>query len=146
MQFVLYKYSIVRYIDEKRSIIYASNITQLFISTRSFYTTLFILILFITFLKLDFKKIYQVVLAKSNSRTLLSKQVLSNSHSEVNALETKYSKNGPSKIFGSQSLKTLKGYGVLNRPYPLKFSKGCLPQNLLIPLLNTLSHLYSTVS
>ena len=29
----------------------------------------------------------------------------------------------------------------LSRPYPFKFFKGCLPQNLLRPLLNTLSHL-----
>ena len=28
----------------------------------------------------------------------------------------------------------------LSRPHPLKFFKCCLPQNLLIPLLNTLSH------
>ena len=27
---------------------------------------------------------------------------------------------------------------VLSRPYPLKFFKGCLPQNLLCLLLNTL--------
>ena len=27
------------------------------------------------------------------------------------------------------------------RPYPFKLFKGCLPQNLLTPLLNTLSHL-----
>ena len=42
-------------------------------------------------------------------------------------------KNGPSKICGRQSLKNL------NRPYPLKFFKGCLPQILLGPVLNTLS-------
>ena len=29
----------------------------------------------------------------------------------------------------------------LSRPYPFKFFKECLPQNLLHPLLNTLSHL-----
>ena len=29
----------------------------------------------------------------------------------------------------------------LNRPYTFKFFKGCLPQNLLSPLLNALSHL-----
>ena len=29
----------------------------------------------------------------------------------------------------------------LSRPYPFKYFKGCLPQNLLSPLLNTLSHL-----
>ena len=32
---------------------------------------------------------------------------------------------------------------TLSRPYPLKFFRGCLPQNLLISPLNTLSHLYA---
>ena len=30
-----------------------------------------------------------------------------------------------------------------SRPYAFKFLKGCLPQILLGPLLNTLSHIYS---
>ena len=30
---------------------------------------------------------------------------------------------------------------VRSRPYPFKFFKGCLPQILLGPLLNTLSHM-----
>ena len=30
----------------------------------------------------------------------------------------------------------------LSRPYPFKFFKGCLSQNLLSPLLNTLLHLF----
>ena len=29
----------------------------------------------------------------------------------------------------------------LSRPNPFKFFKGCFPQNLLSPLLNTLSHI-----
>ena len=29
----------------------------------------------------------------------------------------------------------------LGRPYPFKSFKGCLPQNLLSPLSNTLSHM-----
>ena len=29
----------------------------------------------------------------------------------------------------------------LTRPYPFKFFKGCLPQNLLSSLMNTLSHI-----
>ena len=32
----------------------------------------------------------------------------------------------------------------LSRPYPLKFFKGCFPQILLGPFLNTLSHMYQT--
>ena len=39
-------------------------------------------------------------------------------------------KNGPSKIWGRQPL-----------PYHFKLFKGCLPQILLGPFLNTLSHL-----
>ena len=42
-------------------------------------------------------------------------------------------KNGPSKIYRRQPLKNLKGY-------PYKFFKGCLPQILLDPFLNTLPH------
>ena len=30
----------------------------------------------------------------------------------------------------------------LSRPYPFNFFKGSLPQNLLSPLLNTLSHIF----
>ena len=32
-------------------------------------------------------------------------------------------------------------YLCVSRQYPLKFFKGCLPQNLLSPLLNTLSQI-----
>ena len=46
--------------------------------------------------------------------------------------------NGPSKICGTQPLKNLKGYGLLKQTISLKFFKGCLPQNLLSTLLNTL--------
>ena len=42
-------------------------------------------------------------------------------------------KNGPCKICGRQPLKKLKGHGLLKQ-------KGCLPQILLDPSLNTLSH------
>ena len=50
-------------------------------------------------------------------------------------------KNEPSKIYGRQTLKNLKGYGLLKADYvPFKFFKGCLPQILLSPFLNTLSH------
>ena len=46
-------------------------------------------------------------------------------------------KNGPNKICGKQSLKKLRLYGPY-RPYHLKFFKGCLPQILPGPFLNTL--------
>ena len=54
-------------------------------------------------------------------------------------------KNRQSKICGRQSLKNLKGYGLpkayfLN--FSFKFFKGCLPQILSGPFLNTLSHIF----
>ena len=39
------------------------------------------------------------------------------------------------------AFKKFQGMVCLSRPYPLKYLKDCLPQNLLSPLLNTLSHL-----
>ena len=41
-----------------------------------------------------------------------------------------------------KSLKKLKGYCCLSKPYPSKFFKGCLPQILLGPSLNTLSKMF----
>ena len=49
-------------------------------------------------------------------------------------------KSGLSKFCGRQPLKYWKGYDLLSRPYPFKFFKGCLPQNLHSPLFNTFSH------
>ena len=45
-------------------------------------------------------------------------------------------KNGPIKICGTQPLKNLRDMVCLSR-----FFKGCLPQILLDPFLNTLSHM-----
>ena len=50
-------------------------------------------------------------------------------------------KSGLSKFYGRRPLKILKGYGLLKQTIPFKFFKGCLPQNLLSSLLNTLSHI-----
>ena len=51
-------------------------------------------------------------------------------------------KNEPSKIYGRQPLKNLKGYGLLKADHtPFKFFKGCHPQILLSSFLNTLSHI-----
>ena len=47
--------------------------------------------------------------------------------------------NGSSKICGRQPLKNLKGYGLFKQKNPFRFLKGCLPQTLLSPLLNTVS-------
>ena len=49
--------------------------------------------------------------------------------------------SGLNKFCGRQPLKKLKGYRILKQTISFKFFKGCLPQNLLSPLLNTLSHL-----
>ena len=51
-------------------------------------------------------------------------------------------KGGPNKFCGRQPLKHLKGY-IWSA---FKFFKGCLPQNLLSPLLNTLSQISSDFS
>ena len=49
----------------------------------------------------------------------------------------KVPKNRPSRICGRQTLKNLKGYGLLYIPF--KNFKGRLTQILLSPFLNTLS-------
>ena len=49
-------------------------------------------------------------------------------------------KNGPSKISGRHPLKNLKGYGLPQQTISLQIFKGRLPQILLGPFLNTLSH------
>ena len=55
-------------------------------------------------------------------------------YTPVTKIWDKYSENGPSKTCGRQPLKNLKGYGLL------KIFKGCLPQMLLGPFVNTLPH------
>ena len=50
-----------------------------------------------------------------------------------NHMWDKVFKSGLSKFCG-------RPYLCLSGQYPLKFFEGCLPQNLLSPLLNTLSH------
>ena len=54
--------------------------------------------------------------------------------------------SGLSKCCGRQSLKNFKGYGLLKQTILLNFFKGCLPQNLLSPLFNTLSHIFLAFS
>ena len=48
---------------------------------------------------------------------------------------------GPSRIFGRQPLKKFKRYGLLKQTIFLQIFKGCLPQILLGPFLNNLSHI-----
>ena len=50
-------------------------------------------------------------------------------------------KSGLSKFCGRQHLKKFKGYGLLKQTISLEFFKGCLPLNLLSPLLRTLPHI-----
>ena len=45
------------------------------------------------------------------------------------------------KFCGRHPFKSLKRYGLFNRPYPFRFLKVCLPQNLLSPLFSTLLQL-----
>ena len=52
-------------------------------------------------------------------------------------LWVKVFKNGPSKICGRQPLTKF----AQSRPYTLKSFKGCLPQILLGPFFNTLTHI-----
>ena len=55
------------------------------------------------------------------------------------SLRDKVFKNGSSKICVRQPLKIWRDIVCLSRPYHFKFFKGCLPQILLGPFLNTLS-------
>ena len=51
-------------------------------------------------------------------------------------------KNGPSKICGGCPFKIFEGvWSALSRPYHFKYFKGCPPQILLGPCLNTLSQM-----
>ena len=52
-------------------------------------------------------------------------------------------KNGSIKVCGRQPLKILKHMVCLSRPYRFKVFKNCLPQILLGPFLNTLSHIFN---
>ena len=68
-------------------------------------------------------------------------------HRSLSRLVLSFLQNGPSKICGRQPLKNLKGFGLLQVDHtPLNFVKGCLPQMLLGPYLNTLSHMILTDS
>ena len=62
----------------------------------------------------------------------------------LSKLYQKYETNANRKIniliFENETRKKDHGLDmVLSRPYPLKFFEGCLPQNLLCLLLNTLT-------
>ena len=53
---------------------------------------------------------------------------------------TKYSRMGQVKLVEDSLKKIWTDMVCLSRPYPFKFFEGCLPQILLCPSLNTLSH------
>ena len=50
------------------------------------------------------------------------------------------------KVFKMDQIKFVEDNLCLNRPYPFKFCKGCLPQILLGSFLNTLSHVNHPLS
>ena len=54
---------------------------------------------------------------------------------------TNYSRKGWVKFMEDSLLKIWSVWSALCRPYPFKFCKGCLPQILLSPFLNTLSQI-----
>ena len=54
-------------------------------------------------------------------------------------------KNGRSNIRGRQSLKNLKSYGLPRQTISLQIFKGCFPQILLGPFLNTLTQMFDWV-
>ena len=56
-------------------------------------------------------------------------------------IRDKVLKRGLSKFYGRHSLTSFKGYGLLKQTISLDFFQGCIPQNLLSPLLNALSHI-----
>ena len=59
------------------------------------------------------------------------------------ANESKYSRMDQVIFVENSISKTSREMLCLSRPYPFKFLKGCLPQILLGPLLNTLFHMFS---
>ena len=66
--------------------------------------------------------------------------------SEFNNNWDKVFKNGPSKICGRPPLKNLMRYGLPKADHTtFKFFKGCLPQILLGPFMNTSSQLWMTL-
>ena len=60
---------------------------------------------------------------------------------DTNQIWGKVFKNWPSKICGRQPLKIWSDMVCWGKPYLFKFFKCCLPQTLLGPFLNTLSHI-----
>ena len=72
---------------------------------------------------------------------ILIMQSITQQKGNVRNIWDKVFKNGPNKVCRRQSLKNLKGYGLLKQTISLQFFKGCLQQVLLGPFLNTLSHL-----
>ena len=63
----------------------------------------------------------------------------------IEIFESKYSRMDLVKIVEDSLSKNWSNMVCLSRPYHFKFVKGCLPQILLGPFLNTLSHLRQKV-
>ena len=92
-------------------------------------------------LQLSYKIYHKKVYLKHIMYVLAVNYFRKNLHHRWN----KVFKNGPTKIFGRQRLKNLKDMVCLSWPYPFKFCKGCLPQILLGPFLNTWSEMCDRV-
>ena len=73
------------------------------------------------------------------------KLALNQNRSSNTILWDKVFKNGPSKVCGRQPSKKVKWYGLfLTHRINSNNFEGCLPQILLGPFLNTLSHIHLT--
>ena len=82
---------------------------------------------------------------KAANLLINSKYLLLKDYTTVCLYETEYSRMNQ-VIFAEDSLKNWSDMVCLSRPYPypLKFFKGCLPQILHGPFLNTLPHMWRT--
>ena len=83
-------------------------------------------------------QVFFLILKNAYARALSkSRCILSRNWPVTGIIWDKIFKSELGKFCGRQPLKNLKGYSLLS----LQILKGCVPYNLLSPLLNTLSHL-----
>ena len=87
----------------------------------------------------------QSSLPKKTGQNLTNSKCITKSLINLRKKQGKVFKNESSKICGRQPLKNLKGYCLLNH-IPSLFFKGCLPQILFSPFLNTLSQMTQILS
>ena len=85
---------------------------------------------------------FPVEIEKKTETGITLSKILTN----LGYLWIKIFKNGPNKVCGRQPLKIWIDVICLGRLYHFKFFKGCLPQILLGPFLNTLKPFNNEVS